>query len=292
MTTPVNPSEPAHNVSNFVIEESGTEMAWLLNNHIALTNGMGGLFSERDDISQMHAILDIACGPGGWVIDVARVYPEIEVTGVDVSEPMIRYARSQAQTRGFDNAHFRVMNALEPLDFPDNSFDLVNARSLLGFMTPAAWPALVRECKRIIRPGGVLRLTEFDKGIYNSAACGQMWDTFARALYITKRSFSPDGRQIGVISQLPHLLREAGYLHVQNRAHAMEHSTGSEAFEIWYQLYTITFKLLEPFFVSSRAITAEEFERVYQQMLVEILSEHFCGIELFLTVWGEKPPGS
>ncbi len=292
MTTPTNPSTPSQDESNFVIEESSTEMAWLLNNHIALTNGMGGLFSERDDISTMHDILDIACGPGGWVLDVARTYPEIEVTGIDVSEPMIRYANAHAQARGFDNAHFYVMNALEPLDFPDSAFDLVNARSLLGFMTPTAWSALVEECKRILRPGGVLRLTEFDKGIYNSAACGQLWETFARALYITGRSFSPDGRQFAVISQLARLLREAGFQGVQNRAHAMDHSVGTDAFEIWYQLYEITFKLLEPFFVSCGATTSEQFEQMYRQMLVEIQSEQFCGIELFLTIWGKKPAAS
>lgn len=289
MTTPANASNPFQNESNFVVEESSTEMAWLLDNHIALTNGMGGLFSERNDISTMHDILDIACGPGGWVLDVARTYPEIEVTGIDVSEPMIRYANASARVRGFDNAHFYVMNALEPLDFPDDSFDLVNARSLLGFMTPTAWSALIEECKRILRPGGVLRLTEFDKGIYNSAACGQYWETFARALYITGRSFSPDGRQFAVIPQLGRLMRDAGFQGVQNRAHAMDHSSGTDAYGIWYQLYKITCKLLEPFLVASGATTSEEFERMYQQMLVEIQSEQFCGMELFLTVWGEKP---
>jgi len=289
MTTPPNPSSPPQDESNFVIEQSSTEMAWLLDNHVALTNGMGGLFAERDDISSMHDILDIACGPGGWVLDVARTYPEIEVTGIDVSEPMIKYANANARVRGFDNAHFYVMNALDPLDFADDSFDLVNARSLLGFMTPTAWSALVAECKRILRPGGVLRLTEFDKGIYNSAACGQLWETFAHALHISKRTFSPDGRQFAVISQLARLMRDAGFQNIQNRAHAMDHSAGTDAYEIWYQLYKITFKLLEPFLVGSGATTSAEFERMYQQMLAEIQSEQFCGLELFLTVWGEKP---
>jgi len=84
-------------------------------------------------------------------------------------------------------------------------------------------------------------------------------------------------------------MRDAGFQGVQSRAHAMEHSAGTDAFEIWYQLYQITFKLLEPFFVGSGATTTEQFEQMYQQMLVEIQSEQFCGIELFLTVWGKKP---
>src|SRR4051795_13569739 len=38
------------------------------------------------------------------------------------------------------------MNILNGLDFPDSSFDLVNARFLFGSMPQSAWPKLLQEC--------------------------------------------------------------------------------------------------------------------------------------------------
>ena len=77
-------------------------MARLLDQDMLVTRSMGGIFPERaDDLDHIHTILDVACGPGGWVLRVAREYPHIQVTGVDISERMVSYARSHAQARGF-----------------------------------------------------------------------------------------------------------------------------------------------------------------------------------------------
>ena len=58
--------EPPTNENTYILDaESATEMARLINQDRMLTEGMGGLFPERDDVSSMHDILDIACGPGG-----------------------------------------------------------------------------------------------------------------------------------------------------------------------------------------------------------------------------------
>src|SRR5437588_1520651 len=98
--------------------ESGAEMARLLNQDRLITKGMGGLFAERSDLSGIHRILDVGCGPGGWALEVAFTYPEIEVVGLDISEAMINYARTQAKVRGLDNAHVSVIDARQSLDFP------------------------------------------------------------------------------------------------------------------------------------------------------------------------------
>ncbi len=43
--------------------ESGAEMARLLDQERLLTEGMGGLFSERSDLSNIFDVLDIALWP-------------------------------------------------------------------------------------------------------------------------------------------------------------------------------------------------------------------------------------
>src|SRR6266566_8486846 len=99
--------------NSYVIDiENGAETARLMHQHRLITTGMGGLFPEPLDISQVQHILDIACGPGDWALDVAFEYPEIEVMGIDLSRTMVEYARARAGARGLDNARFCVMDAL------------------------------------------------------------------------------------------------------------------------------------------------------------------------------------
>src|SRR5947199_4835220 len=125
--------------------ESGVEMARLIDQDRYVTEGMGGLLAERsNDFSGIHRILDMACGPGGWALEIAYTHPEIEVVGFDISQAMIDYARARAQVQGLDNASFYVMDATKPLDFPESSFDLVNARTI-GFFPTTVWPNLMRE---------------------------------------------------------------------------------------------------------------------------------------------------
>src|SRR5579859_6069735 len=123
MTAPDSQNQPKN--AYIIDAESATEMARLLDQDKMLTQAMGGIFPERADLSEIFDVLDIACGPGGWVHEVAHTYPEMEVVGVDISQRMITYARTHAQVRKLPNARFIVMDVLKPLDFPDASFDLV-----------------------------------------------------------------------------------------------------------------------------------------------------------------------
>src|SRR5215469_18522543 len=134
MPTPADQSE---NRTRFVADpESSETMAWLLNFDKIVTKGMGGTLAEQADLSGIKRVLDIACGPGGWALEVAREHPEIEVTGIDISEAMIRFAKALATSRGYGNVRFLVMDVKQPLAFPDASFDLINERTLYGVLGP------------------------------------------------------------------------------------------------------------------------------------------------------------
>jgi SAM-dependent methyltransferase len=273
--------------------ESSAEVARLINLDRLVTQCMGGLFFEQSpaDLAAVHRLLDIGCGPGGWVQEVAYAYPKIEVVGIDISQTMIEYARTQAQVHRLGNAHFQVMDATKPLDFPDHSFDLVNARAI-GFFPKAIWPPLLQECRRITRPGGIIRLTEIEMGICgitNSPALERLNALGTQALYQSGHGFSPDGRHMGTTPLLARLLRDAGYQNIQQRAHVMDYSAGTEAYEGIYQNNMVAFKLIQPFLLQAGVTTQEEVDQLYEQMLLEMRSPDFCGLAYLLTVWGKRP---
>src|SRR5258708_9328015 len=149
------------NPSNYFVEDrsSNPEMIRLMIQDRTITEGMGGPLSEQADPASLHRVLDIGCGPGGWLLETAFRYPHMELTGIDISWRMIEYARAEAQARKLsDRVEFLVMDALRPLDFPDDSFDLVNMRFGSSFLLVTDWPGLLGELLRVTLPGEIVRV--------------------------------------------------------------------------------------------------------------------------------------
>ena len=284
------PNEPQPGENTYVIDtESAAEMGRLLDQDKLLTDSMGGLFSELPTLDGIHDVLDIACGPGGWVHDVAYAHPSMQVTGFDISKTMIEYAQAFAQVRKLHNAHFRILDATQRLDFGDESFDLVNARFLFGFMRPAHWPALLQECWRITRPGGILRLTECEFPTTNSPAFEELSGLFMRALYVAGQSFSVDGRTLGITPVLGRLLLNTGYRDLREKAHVLHASAGMEAHTSFYHNFEFAYKLAEPFLIKLELVTPEAFSEIYDQAMTEMQSDDFCATWFYITVTGSKP---
>ncbi len=277
------------NESTYAIDaENAAEMARLMGQDSLLTKTMGGLLPAEANPSTMHNILDIASGPGGWVLDVASAYPHISVTGVDISHLMVAYAQSQAQVRSIDNAHFKIMNVLEPLDFADNTFDLVNVRFISAFMPTTAWSTLVQECMRILRPDGILHLTDFELPLSNSLAFENLIGLATRSFQMSQLSFTPDGRNVGITFMLGRFLREAQFVDIKHRAYMIEFSKGTENHTAMYQNWMIASKLVQPYLVKLGLATQEELESLYQQMLADMVADDFCAVWYFLSAWGRK----
>jgi ubiquinone/menaquinone biosynthesis C-methylase UbiE len=281
----------------FIEAENAAEMARLLKLDRLLTKAMGGPLGERsqEELENIQDVMDIACGPGGWALEVANTYRFMRVTGVDISEIMVRYANSLAESSGRTNAHFRRVDVLSlPLAFPDQSFDLINARLIVGFMPTTFWPQFLKECQRILRPGGILRLTECEGGmlgVTTSVGCEILSRAGMLALHRAGQSFTPNDALLGSMTVLPSLLRRTGYQDVRHVAHAIDWSINTPWYDACCQNALIGFRLLKPFLLKHRAITEEDFRLAYQRMEQDFQAEDFCGMWYFVTVSGTNSPG-
>src|SRR5256714_13263647 len=243
---PASPPNPSEENAYVIDIESTAELARLLHQDRNVTKSMGALLAEQSDISNIHDILDIACGPVGWALEVADRYTHIKVVGIDISQSMIEYARALVKAQKLKNVEFLVMDALKPLDFPNASFDLVNARFLQGFMSPHAWPALLQQCLLVCRPGGIIRLTEAETAITNSPASEKMAGMLALALKKAGRSLSPEGRNLGIVPMLEGFPLVVRWVNVLSNAHVLSYSAGMEAHSGWDQNSMVGAQLLKP----------------------------------------------
>jgi SAM-dependent methyltransferase len=286
MPTPTNPTE--NSSTYFINPEEAAETARLVDLDHALTKEMGSLFPTSVDPAHIHTVLDLACGPGGWALEVAYAHPRVEVVGVDISQKMIRYAQAQARTQGLDNVSFQIMNILEPLAFPDDAFDFVNARLVSSFVPRDVWPRLFQECLRITQPGGIIRFTEAEWVFSNGVASERFADMVTRAMWLDSKSFSPDGKRFGITLALRRLLSDAGLTNMQQQAFALDYSFGAEEHETLYQNLITAFKLMQPFLVKMKVTTPEEVDQVYQHITEEMQEPEFLGLFFLRSVWGTK----
>ncbi len=271
--------------------DNPSELARLINQDRMVTQAMSGPLSGVPDPSSLRNIVDLGCGPGGWVLDVAFALPDAEVEGVDISRPMVNYANARARTQQLPNASFGVMDLTKPLEFPDASFDLVNARLLFAVLKRDAWPVFLRECTRVLRPGGLLRLTEPTSfATTSSAAANQLLELLCtQALWKAGYGFSPDGHYFGIMHVLPPFLRQLGYQQVHLLAHAFEFSAGTAAWADQYRNVEIIGYQTKSFFVKLGLISPEAFDQLQQQALSDMLRETFYGMGHLTTVLGSKP---
>lgn len=103
-------------------------------------------------------VLDIGTGPGFFAINLALAGHE--VTAVDVTQEMLQYAKSNAESYGA-KVDF-VLHRGEFLPFEDNSFDLIVSRNVIWNLE---YPKqALAEWARVLAPGG--RMVYFDANWY------------------------------------------------------------------------------------------------------------------------------
>jgi ubiquinone/menaquinone biosynthesis C-methylase UbiE len=252
-----------------------------------VTAAMGGVLPEQSDPSIFRRVLDIGCGTGGWVLDAAQAYPAMSLAGIDVSKPMIGYAREQAQAlQVAERVEFHVMDALLILEFPPDYFDLVNIRFGSSFMRIWDWPKLFSEMLRVSRPGGVIRVTEPE--IFNqctSPAHRRLNAMFQCALFHAGHLF--EETPAGLTLHLADLFTRHGVQQVQTTTHTLSFQAGTPEGQSYIEDVLHLSQTVRPF-LQKWGCLSQDYDALCSQLLEELRQPTYHSTWQFLTAWGTK----
>ncbi len=105
-----------------------------------------------------EAVLDLGSGGGlDCFLAAKKVGPSGRVVGLDMSADMIQLARRNARSVGAENVQFRL-GEMEEMPFPDGSFDVIISNCVIN-LSPDK-DAVLRECYRVLKTGGRLRVSD------------------------------------------------------------------------------------------------------------------------------------
>ncbi len=253
-----------------------------------ITRGMGGVLPEQPDPARFQRILDAGCGTGGWLIELARTVPTAtRLVGVDVNRHLLEYAREQAQAQQVsDRVEFRLMDALQMLEFPAESFDLVNHRIGESWLRTWDWPRVLAQYERVCRVGGVVRLTEPEVPLEsNSPALTRLMELLMATLYRAGHFFTPTIK--GVTDHLAELLERYDFAQVQTRSCTLHYQGGTPEGRLFAEDMRLIFRTMLPAFRKWGRVP-EDYEAIYQQMLHDVQQPEFEVDWKLLTAWGTR----
>jgi ubiquinone/menaquinone biosynthesis C-methylase UbiE len=131
---------------------------------------------ERFPAFAPRRILDMGCGYGAQTCGYAVAFAEAETHGVDVGGAVLRFGHLRAESLCVA-LHLHQMDAAATR-FPDGHFDLLVSNIVLHEVPPDYLPALMRECRRLLAPGGLMVHQDMPAQRSGQSACRRfvsMW---------------------------------------------------------------------------------------------------------------------
>ena len=135
----------------------------------------GLMLLDRIDLRPDMRVLDVGCGTGFPLFALgAALGPSSTVVGLDPWAGALRRAALKRDAYGMAQAHLIRADAAR-MPFADASFDLVTSN--LGVNNFDDAQAAIRECARVLRPGGRIAITTNLQGHMQ-----ELYDTFRAVL--------------------------------------------------------------------------------------------------------------
>ncbi|CAG8489915.1 10843_t:CDS:2 [Diversispora eburnea] len=189
--------------------------------HVLLENIWNSLFSSpiEEDllIGHLNYVLDVACGPGYWICDMAIKFPKSQFIGIQafpiMKKPQLPY-----------NANFVRIDILNGIFYGSESFNFVHLRILSPKYSEVEWKFIIDHMIRVTKPGGYC---EIEVGDYISFE--NEGPLLKEINIIHQECLKVNGVKISIASELENIMKNTNKfskLNKESRKIPMGRSTG------------------------------------------------------------------
>ena len=107
---------------------------------------------------QKGRILDAGCGFGGTDIFLAKKYPDSDIVGIDLSEPLLQKANLAAQAAELNERVRFEKGDVQQIPYGDNTFDVVLNINMVHLVEDPV--NMLNELERVLVPKGILFIAD------------------------------------------------------------------------------------------------------------------------------------
>lgn len=140
-------------IAGYVYERGAQSTAPMLNKAASLWHRMKEQALSRAG-GEVKRVVDLGCGFGGSTQPYYADHPDIDVVGVELSEPCLRLAAQRAAELQARNVKFRQADAIAT-GLEEGSSDIVTSMMVLHEMPPSHIKGVFKESHRLLKPGGL-----------------------------------------------------------------------------------------------------------------------------------------
>lgn len=128
---------------------------------LRFTAALGPLLAQAEMRPGFH-VLDIGCGTGTLALMIAAACPGVTITALDPDPRALARAAAKARRSGVQVQFDRGF--ADELPYPDAAFDRVFSSMMFHHVPRGEKPGVLREARRVLKPGGRLEFLDFAGG--------------------------------------------------------------------------------------------------------------------------------
>lgn len=247
-------------------------------------------------IQNMSVVLDIGCGAGDWLIDMARLYPGVQMYGLDINHETLKLARERCIHSHLVNIQWRQINSLQDAPLLNGYVDLIHLRRCHYWITPQRWYTFFTSCQRILKPGGWISAIDIEMVELSSPAFMTLRHALLHTLQQLNHCMDTTANSYGVLPRLPHMLHEASFTQVGYELYAIDLGFMSgQSGQSFLSLVLDNFYSVRTAIIQYGELTEEAFDKLVSQIRIDLQDPYLCGWGFLISAYGkrrEREPGA
>ncbi len=229
---------------------------------IAQNNLVGPYIHQRISLKDGINVLEVGCGVGAQMIHMLEKYPNIKITGVDISKKQLDQAKKNLENKKIQKERYQLLHTSE-VNFKnlDQSFDsIIMVWVLEHVMNPTE---LLHRYKPLLKIGGDIYLTE----VFHSSFKVFPVQPNLYKLWNESLSFQKEiGGNADIGMELSYLLKVSGYSKINSRPYNLfwdinNQNIKLQFFDYWKELLESAYTTME----QNNKASYNEWNRVIEE---------------------------